>query len=63
MMLFISRFHASPISLIRCASQVFLLNFQSDRISLVDASINNIIRYNVERMIEKDNLLVSDKTS
>jgi hypothetical protein len=40
-----------------------LSNSQSDHISLVDASINNIIMHNVERPIEGDNLLVSNKTS
>jgi hypothetical protein len=40
-----------------------LSNSQSDHISLVDVSINNIIMHNVERTIEGDNLLVSNKTS
>jgi hypothetical protein len=40
-----------------------LLNSQSNHISLVDASINNIIMHNVERSIEGDNLLVGNKTS
>jgi hypothetical protein len=38
-----------------------LPNSQSDHISLVDASINNTIMHNVERSIEGDNLLVSNK--
>jgi hypothetical protein len=40
-----------------------LSNSQSDHISLVDASINNTIMHNVERLIEGDNLLVSNKAS
>jgi hypothetical protein len=40
-----------------------LSNSQSDQISLVDASINNTIMHNVERSIERDNLLVSNKMS
>jgi hypothetical protein len=40
-----------------------LSNSQYDHISLVDASINNIIMHNVERSIEGDNLLVSNKMS
>jgi hypothetical protein len=40
-----------------------LSNSQSDHISLVDASINNIIMHNVEGSIKGDNLLVSNKTS
>jgi hypothetical protein len=52
-----------------CLSNIFdkvrftsiLSNSQSDHISLVDASINNIIMHNVERSIEGDNLLVSNK--
>jgi hypothetical protein len=40
-----------------------LSNSQSDHISLVDTSINNIIMHNIERSIEGDNLLVSNKTS
>jgi hypothetical protein len=38
-----------------------LSNSQFDHISLVDASINNIIMHNVEISIERDNLLVSNK--
>jgi hypothetical protein len=40
-----------------------LSNSQSNHISLVDASISNSIMYNVERSIEGDNLLVSNKMS
>jgi hypothetical protein len=40
-----------------------LSNSQSNHISLVDASINNIIMHDVERLIEGDNLLVSNKRS
>jgi hypothetical protein len=40
-----------------------LSNSQSDHISLVDTSINNTIIHNVERLIEGDNLLVSNKMS
>jgi hypothetical protein len=54
-----------------CLSNIFdkvrftsiLLNSQSNHISLVDASINNIIMHNVERSIEGDNLPISNKTS
>jgi hypothetical protein len=54
-----------------CLSNIFdkmcftsnLSNSQSDHISLVDASIHNTIMHNVERSIEGDNLLVSNKTS
>jgi hypothetical protein len=41
----------------------YLSNSQFGHISLVDASINNIIMNNVEGSIEGDNLLVSNKTS
>jgi hypothetical protein len=40
-----------------------LSNSQFDDISLVDASINNAIMHNVERLIKGDNLLVSNKMS
>jgi hypothetical protein len=53
-----------------CLSNIFdkvrftsiLSNSQSNHISLVDASLNNTIMHNVERSIEGDNLLVSNKT-
>jgi hypothetical protein len=52
-----------------CLSNIFdkvcftsiLLNSQSDHVSFVDAPISDIMIPNVERSIEGDNLLVSNK--
>jgi hypothetical protein len=41
----------------------YFIEFPIWHISLVDASINIIIMHNIERLIEGDNLLVSNKMS